>query len=554
MACDHTLVKCVGASRLRVVAPCCAALALAVFVALCSWRKPVPIAATSFIRQGTGLDADHWVGGFPFEGSSPVASFERRAAQKVKRLKEGLYRLKRGLQASSLQTRGGLKRPVSMNDNKKDSFLCAIPGIADAVGSWFDMCAQGTRSGTPPGVYSRPLMAVPPPSPEEIEEQKEQEEERRLRRGAEAVDQAEDKMGEYYNRSLSDRLFTQPKDIIAPAVGGRSQTRNWRQVQRIFDDVMSVLLVPNITWRDLRWKNSGGATRCGDDDPTCGSDLTLHEPYVQREEEEHEFYSPFAGSPILPPRHAADGDVVECLNPPTCSSAPQLGGKKRAVKSHGDLFRSWFSGVPVTRSPPPLGGRVACSDPTCGSAPTLHEPEIFYEPSRPRAMPFPAGSPIRPKPKRLGDRVPWESGPRVREFPLQPPPSEHVSWFPFPAGSPIRPHPPQTSRPPSSTSPAAPVAPAAPAAPAPVQPRVVHAPLGPVARGPGSYNDYLGRIPLPWEDVHYRSRDLHPWMFKQVKGQELRRLPCRGRYCRSRARSSRENKEEAPVKVISAAL
>eukprot|EP00960_Hanusia_phi_P065245 766038-Hanusia_phi.AAC.2 len=132
---------------------------------------------------------------------------------------------------------------------------------------------------------------------------------------AEAVDQAEDKMGEYYNRSLSDRLFTQvsssrgsaggdwrkqPKDIIAPAVGGRSQTRNWRQVskdrrragdqmggeggreedweeveegdgeenrwrdeggegrgdsifrfqvQRIFDDVMSVLLVPNITWR-----------------------------------------------------------------------------------------------------------------------------------------------------------------------------------------------------------------------------------------------------------------------------------------------------------------
>mmetsp|Transcript_11045 Transcript_11045/g.37536 ORF Transcript_11045/g.37536 Transcript_11045/m.37536 type:complete len:559 (-) Transcript_11045:101-1777(-) len=545
-------------TRPKAAIACCVLLLLLAITASKSWQQAAPIAATSVIHEETGLDANRWVGNFPFEGSSPVASFERRAAEKVKRLKEGLYRLKRGLQASSLQARGGLKNSISTNEGRKDSFLCAIPGIADAFGSMFDMCAQGRRAGMPAGVYSRPLMAVPPPSPEEIKEQEEEEEERRLRMGAEAVDEAEDKMGDYYNRSLADRLFTQPKDIIAPAVGGRSQRRNWQEVQRIFDDVMSVLLVPNVTWRDLRWKHSGGATRCGDDDPTCGSDLTLHEPYLKREEEEQRFYSPFAGSPILPPPHAAGGAVVECLNPPTCSSAPQLGERKAAVKNHGDLFRSWFSGVPVSAgSHSPLGGRVACSDPTCGSAPTLHEPRIYYEPLKRRILPFPAGSPIRRPQKPLGDKVPWESGPRVLNPPLSPPPVHHRIWFPFPAGSPIRPRPPAASQPGSrgpASGPAPAAAPAPAPAPAPVHPRVVHAPLGPVKRGPGSYNDYLGRIPLPWEDVHYRAHDLHPWMFKQVKGQELRRLPCRGRYCRSRARSRRGRSYEAPVNVISAAI
>ncbi|EKX44668.1 hypothetical protein GUITHDRAFT_109444 [Guillardia theta CCMP2712] len=324
-------------TRPKAAIACCVLLLLLAITASKSWQQAAPIAATSVIHEETGLDANRWVGNFPFEGSSPVASFERRAAEKVKRLKEGLYRLKRGLQASSLQARGGLKNSISTNEGRKDSFLCAIPGIADAFGSMFDMCAQGRRAGMPAGVYSRPLMAVPPPSPEEIKEQEEEEEERRLRMGAEAVDEAEDKMGDYYNRSLADRLFT--------------------QVQRIFDDVMSVLLVPNVTWR----------------------------PYLKREEEEQRFYSPFAGSPILPPPHAAGGAVVECLNPPTCSSAPQLGERKAAVKNHGDLFRSWFSGVPVSAgSHSPLGGRVACSDPTCGSAPTLHEPRIYYEPLKRR--------------------------------------------------------------------------------------------------------------------------------------------------------------------------
>eukprot|EP00960_Hanusia_phi_P065246 766038-Hanusia_phi.AAC.3 len=205
---------------------------------------------------------------------------------------------------------------------------------------------------------------------------------------------------------------------------------------------------------------------------TGGSSTDLPcRPYVQREEEEHEFYSPFAdedgevddgrcarggqarrtseggagsreqgeeeqvgkeldtlaGSPILPPRHAADGDVVECLNPPTCRSAAAAAATLRVLtssqlcssagrekesreESRGlvpkvwqlnllallasssppviflfhvansstplsspPLFHSsprlflslpspllpqspfWFSGVPVTRSPPPLG-------------------------------------------------------------------------------------------------------------------------------------------------------------------------------------------------------
>jgi hypothetical protein len=78
-----------------------------------------------------------------------------------------------------------------------DSVICAVPGLADlATGLGTTWCAHGT--GQERGVTSRPMMRTGPPPPEDLAQQKEEEEEERLKRAAEAVDAAEDKMGIFF--------------------------------------------------------------------------------------------------------------------------------------------------------------------------------------------------------------------------------------------------------------------------------------------------------------------------------------------------------------------
>jgi hypothetical protein len=82
-------------------------------------------------------------------------------------------------------------------------------------------------------------MAAGPPSREEQQQEAEEEEEERLKRGAEAVDAAEDKMGDYWTppNGFPKHGFltgTQPKDVIVKAQEGIAQQTAWDKVKSLF--------------------------------------------------------------------------------------------------------------------------------------------------------------------------------------------------------------------------------------------------------------------------------------------------------------------------------
>ena len=190
------------------------------------WRHGVPTAQDVHWAQDRTLAPEQrsqQMEGFPFvdQKASAIAGLEDKTADSISHLKRELEGVRAGLERSagrSRHDRGGLRSQVPKQTRGRDSVICAVPGLADlATGLGSDWCAHST--GHEKGVAARPLMRTGPPSPEDLASQAEAEEEERLKRGAEAVDAAEDKMGDYWTppNGFPKHGFltgTQPKDVI----------------------------------------------------------------------------------------------------------------------------------------------------------------------------------------------------------------------------------------------------------------------------------------------------------------------------------------------------
>ena len=229
-----------------------------------------------------------------------MATLEGKTSESMVKLKDDLETVRDTLEKTGGRNAGdraGLRAHTPVKDTRgRDSIVCGIPGLADlANGFGTDWCLHG--SGAEKGVVSRPLMAGGAPTHAEVEAEEEAEEEERLKLAKEAVDSAEDKMGDYWTppNGFPKHGFltgTQPKDVIVKAKEGIAQQTAWDKVKSLFWWLQGD--VPALgeedwfsSWHSGKWPQHVYCS--GDDgwrwadgrsrdfqDPSCGSDLTLH--------------------------------------------------------------------------------------------------------------------------------------------------------------------------------------------------------------------------------------------------------------------------------------
>ena len=320
------------------------------------------------------LERSERMEGFPFEeqGDSAMAGFEGSTSEGMTRLRQQLDGLRKALERAGgrdRSDRAGLPQHTpAAHTHGRDSLLCAVPGLADAVQvAGLDWCLHGTGRGR--GVAARPLMRMGAPSKAEEAQERQEAEEERLKRASEAVDAAEDKMGDFWTppNGFPGHGFltgTQAKDVILPAQEGTAQRNAWDKLRRLFSwlpgDVGGLnVSLPDWHWhlrlhcaRDEGWHwlegSTPGAKARGFRDPTCGSDLTLHSVEPPQTGQHGLSYGPFAGAPL----------TNKPL--PVGSVAPYLKDWGKIVKTHkrrrsARRFRSPFAGAPIRNGPLPVG-------------------------------------------------------------------------------------------------------------------------------------------------------------------------------------------------------